>query len=305
MLSLSIGAVSIDLFEVCKQLVSQREQTVQQQILFDLRLPRIIQALTAGAGLSLAGYILQMVTRNPLADPYLFGVSAGASLGAVVVIALASSISLNLTFGALVGALISTFVVLYLAAGNLQQQTQKMVLAGVACAFLFSAISSFILYFATPQAAASVLFWSLGSFANADWLGVKISLISLLLIGFATIGLHRPLLALASGDHSAHSLGVDPSRIRLTMLALCSILTAVLVANCGGIGFVGLMIPHITKMLIKQQNSPILVMLLGGIFMIWVDTLARIAIVAQEIPVGIITAFIGSFFFLILLRRKG
>ncbi|MGL4616052.1 MAG: FecCD family ABC transporter permease, partial [Shewanella sp.] len=296
---------------------------ITQRIVLELRLPRILLAFVAGAGLSLAGSVLQTVTRNPLADPYLFGISSGASFGAVVVITLLNGTGalalpeslfapgiwawlqwISLPIGAFVGALTSVLIVLALAGGGQHGQIERMLLSGVASSFLFGALTSLLLYFASPQATASVIFWSLGSFAKASW---SVLLLPSVVVGGSfgiIVAMRRQINALQAGDETAHTLGVNVANIRLNMLLLCSLITAVLVATCGGIGFVGLMIPHTVRLLLPGRRPLLLIAIVGGLFMVWIDVLARCLLATQELPVGIITAAIGSFFFLLILRRR-
>lgn len=295
---------------------------IAERIIIELRFPRILLAFTAGAGLSIAGSVLQTVTRNPLADPYLFGISSGASFGAVVVLTLFSSSGLaldlsgggsglferyewlSLPLGAFIGAGLSVLMVLSLCGRTMSSQIERMLLSGVAISFMFGALTSLLLYFSSPQAAASVLFWSLGSFAKADW---DTLLLPFAVVSFATVIIllyKRQIMAMRAGDETAHTLGVNVARLRLQMLLLCSLITAILVANCGGIGFVGLMIPHTVRILFPGYFPLLTTALFGGLFMIWIDVLARTLLSHQELPIGIITAVIGSVFFLAILGRK-
>lgn len=290
------------------------QASITERIVLELRLPRILLAFVAGAGLALAGSVLQTVTRNPLADPYLFGISSGASFGAVVVLTLFNQVAvtgdsagllwLGLPLGAFIGASLSVMIVLGLSGLGLNSQVERMLLSGVATSFMFGALSSLLLYFASPQATAAVLFWSLGSFAKASWGSLLLPSLSLIVCVLVILGWKRQLMALKVGDETAHTLGIDVPKLRLGMLLLCSFMTAILVASCGGIGFVGLMVPHIARLLFPSRQPILLTALLGGLFMVWVDVLARCLLGNQELPVGIITAAIGSLFFLLLLRRK-
>ncbi|WP_144210652.1 FecCD family ABC transporter permease [Shewanella donghaensis] len=311
--------------------------SLTQRIVFELRFPRIILAFVAGAGLALAGSVLQTVTRNPLADPYLFGISSGASFGAVLVLSffgsqglvqqwlsessshLASAIlrsgimtndawwswsSLSLPVGAFIGSSLSVLLVLGLSGFGRTSQVERMLLSGVATSFMFGALTSLVLYFSSPQAAASVLFWSLGSFAKASWGGLIIPSVVVSCSILIILAFKRQVVAIQTGDETAHSLGVNVVKIRLAMLILCSLITATLVASCGGIGFVGLMIPHTVRLLYPGQQPIMMTALVGGLFMVWIDVLARCLLGNQELPVGIITAAIGSVFFLFVLRHR-
>lgn len=320
-LAASFGAAEIGVKQVIDAIVGalsgEPSGSVTSRIVMELRLPRILLAFIAGFGLAIAGTVLQTVTRNPLADPYLFGISSGASFGAVLVITLfggASAMSgtlpsslinsISLPIGAFIGAALSVLMVLALCGRAMSTQIERMLLSGVAVSFMFGALTSLLLYFSGPQAAASVLFWSLGSFAKASWIGLSLPLI---IIGLATaiiLLFKRQILAMKAGDETAHTLGINVQRLRLGMLLLCSLITAVLVANCGGIGFVGLMIPHMVRLLLPGRFVLVTTGLVGGVFMIWIDVLARCLLSYQELPIGIITAVIGSLFFLFILATK-
>jgi iron complex transport system permease protein len=259
---------------------------------------------------------LQIVTRNPLADPYLFGISSGATFGAVLVIAVSGFgmgasqgffsgwSQLGITGGAFIGSAVSVLLVISMAGRSVQ--IERMVLAGVATSFMFSAATSLVLYASDPQAASSLLFWSLGSFTRASWDNLSLPFVVLIICFILFSGFTRQLTALLSGDENARSLGVEVQKIRISMLLLTSLLTAILVANTGGIGFVGLMVPHIVRRLFESTGQHIMwiTILFGGVFMVWVDVVSRTILPGHELPIGVITAAIGSVFFLLVMRRK-
>lgn len=325
LLAAGFGAVKLSPAEVWQALTGGSHD-LTSRIVLELRMPRILLAFIAGAGLSLAGAVLQLATRNPLADPYLFGISSGASFGAICVMTLlggsfsglltgsglfASSglladwmTHLSLPVGALLGAALSVLLVFALSGGGGSHQIERILLSGVATSFMFAAFGSMLLYFSEPQAAAAVLFWTLGSFARASWAGLWLPGLAVLAGLFVLLGLKRSLLALLGGDETAHTLGIKVPSLRMGILLLCSVITAILVASCGGIGFVGLMIPHIVRLLMPGVQSFVLTALAGGVFMVWVDVLARTLLDNQELPVGVITSALGSLFFLYVLRRR-
>ncbi|MCG9768210.1 iron ABC transporter permease [Pseudoalteromonas piscicida] len=307
LMALKIGAIDLSWHTVIQAIINFDPNVLQQRVVVELRLPRTLLAMSAGAGLAIAGLILQTVTRNPLADPYLFGISSGASFGVVVLIALfGAQSSLMMSGAAFVGSLLSILLLLFVANRNALQQVETMLLAGVALSFLFSAFTSLLLYWSDPQAISAILFWNLGSFARASWQWLWLPCLVVLLSFITLLVMRRPLNALLLGDESATTLGVNVGRVRIGMLLLSSLLTAVLVAACGGVGFVGLMIPHIVRFFISQAKVIGLVAtaLCGSLLMLWVDVLSRTLIDNQELPVGVITAAIGSAFFLALLMFK-
>jgi len=311
LLSICFGAADIsfsDVFAIIYRVFGGEAEVdaIKERIVLELRFPRIILAFLAGAGLSLSGAVLQTVTRNPLADPYLFGISSGASFGAVLVIASvgAASSMVSITGGAFLGGALSVLLVVSLA--GMGVQIERMLLAGVAVQFMFSSATSLVLYLSDPQAAASLLFWILGSFTRASWDNLLLPFVVITFCLVVFLAFTRPLRAILAGDESAKSLGVEVYRLRIGMLLLSSLLTATLVASCGGIGFVGLMVPHIVRRILINQSQYILIgsAIFGGIFMIWVDVLARMLMENSELPVGVITAAMGSMFFLLVLKRR-
>ncbi|WP_440055346.1 FecCD family ABC transporter permease [Pseudoalteromonas sp. T1lg65] len=307
LLALKLGAITIEWQAVFGSLWDYQTQDLAHKVIVELRLPRALLAMSAGAGLAVAGLILQTVTRNPLADPYLFGISSGASFGVVLLITLfGAQSSLIMSGGAFIGSLLAIVLLLAVAHTSALRQVESMLLTGVALSFLFSAFTSLLLYWNDPQAISAIIFWSLGSFSRADWQWLGLPIGAVLAAVMVLLIMRRPLTALLMGDESATALGINVNRLRISMLLLSSLLTAVLVAACGGIGFVGLMVPHIVRFFVSQAKlaGVLSVALLGALLMLWVDVLSRILIENQELPIGVITAAIGSVFFLSLLILK-
>jgi len=279
---------------------------VYQKIIWEIRLPRILMAFLTGAGLSITGAILQSVTRNPLADPYLFGISSGAALGAVLAISVFSSGIISVTFGALSGGIFSVILMLTLA-GRAVLQVERLLLSGVAVSFMLGAFTSLIIYYSDPDTASTLLFWMMGSFSNSQWQDLLLPAISIT-IGFILFLIYRSWIgAIQAGDEGAFTLGIPVNQLRLMMLIICSVITAILVAQVGGIGFVGLMIPHISRYIVGSTLHKVLFMCvtIGGSFMLWVDVVAHSLIPDQVLPVGIVTAAIGSLFFFLILKSRG
>lgn len=310
--ALTIGAADLTFNQVLLSLFGNVDEagTVAHSIIWQLRMPRSILAFIAGSGLAMSGLILQTITRNPLADPYLFGISSGASFGVVIVMTLTGvGFGFYLSFAAFAGSLLAIGLLLLIAGFNRHQQVESMLLAGVALNFLFSSFTSLMLYLSDPQAVSAILFWTLGSFSRAHWDLLWLPCLVVVICLGLMLAKQRQLNAVLLGDEGAVTLGVNVNRLRISMLLLSSILTASIVALCGGIGFVGLMIPHIVRFFIGQGGrlSLIITALVGGVFMLWVDIASRVILDNQELPIGIITAAIGSLFFLVLLyvrKRK-
>ncbi|TPH15733.1 FecCD family ABC transporter permease [Litorilituus lipolyticus] len=304
--ALSYGAADISFSDVWQSFFPEqtKETGFIDRIIWELRMPRAILAFLAGCGLAISGLILQTVTRNPLADPYLFGISSGASLGVVMLITFTGGMFTGLApIAAFIGSLLAMVMLMLIAGRRQSQQVESMLLAGVALSFLFSSITNLLLYHTDPQAVTAVLFWTLGSFSRAQWENLLFPTIVISVCITIMLAYRRQLNAMLLGDESATTLGINVNRFRLIMLLLSSLITATLVSMCGGIGFVGLMIPHIVRFFISQGSmyGILLTALVGGIFMLWVDILSRTVLENQELPVGVITAATGSLFFLTLL----
>jgi len=308
--ALNSGSADVDLWQSLMAITgidnSAVIDPVQLQIIGQLRLPRVILAMCAGAGLAMAGVVLQTLTRNPLADPFLFGLSSGASLGAVISLVLLGSHILSMTSGAFIGAMASVFLVTLLAGNIRHASVERLLLSGVAVSFMLGALTSLILYLSEPDAVSKMLFWMLGSFSAASWSMLTFPVVALLLCGGIFLVFSNYFNAMLSGEETALTLGIDVSRFRFFMLLICSLLTAVIVANCGGIGFVGLMIPHIVRKLVgaRTQNVLLYSALIGASFMLWVDLLARNLMENQIVPIGVLTSILGSFFFFVILKIK-
>lgn len=281
----------------------------QGQIVWLIRLPRVLLAFVVGAGLATVGVVMQAAVRNPLADPYILGLSSGASVGAagVLIAGWGGLGGASLSVAAFVAAL-ATFVVVYaLARYRGRLMPVRLILAGVAVYYVCSAATSFIVLRADDLGGVqAVLFWLSGSLAGAKWSFLGIPTATLVAGTVLLLLQARPLNALLVGDETAATLGVDVQRLRRRLLVLAALLTGVMVAVSGAIGFVGLLIPHMVRLVMGSDHRRVLPVaaLSGGIFLIWVDVLARMLIQPTELPIGIVTAFFGAPFFLWLLRRR-
>lgn len=315
-LSLAFGAAKVELDQVLSILgrhlfgiaVETPVSVGQDSIVWQLRAPRVLLGALVGAGLALVGTVLQAVTRNPLADPHLLGVSSGAAFGAVVVVLYLGEFAglLSLPLAAFVGALASMLLVLAIASRSGRLESDRLLLAGVAVSFVMMAASNLLLYLGNPHAASSVLFWMLGGLGLARWELLWLPALCLALALAVLLGLGRALNALMAGEQSAVSLGLEPRRVRLLAFVVASLLTGVLVSLSGAIGFVGLMLPHVARFLVGAEHRRLLPVaaLLGALFLVWVDVAARTWLAPQDLPIGIVTAAIGGVFFVALLRRR-
>lgn len=279
-------------------------------IVLQIRLPRTLAAFVVGAGLSMIGVAMQALVRNPLAEPYVLGISGGASAGAslfymgLIPTFIASLIDISLA--AFLGALLAISVVYLVARSGGRLSVSRLLLAGVALAAFMAAVSAFVT-FASPDAnkTRAVLFWLMGSFHQITWSELPLASIVTLGGGVILFGLARPLDALLSGEEPARSLGVRVERLKKLLIVLSALVTGVLVSISGAIGFVGLIIPHSIRSVFGISHRWVLPgsFLAGGIFMVLADTLSQIVLPGQQLPVGIVTALCGVPFFLILLRR--
>jgi len=277
-------------------------------IVWDIRLPRVLLAGAVGAGLALVGAVLQATMRNPLADPYVLGISAGASFGAVIVFVGIGGATLGLTTGAFGGAMVAFLAVVVLGAGrSVRIDPARIVLAGVAVASLFDAATSLLIIAAAdPAGTRGILYWLLGSLAGATWSDLAIAVPLLAVALGLMLAQGRALNAMAIGDDDAAAVGVEVARVRWVLLVTSALLTGALVAVSGAIGFVGLLLPHATRLLVGRDHRLLLpaTALAGATFLIWVDTFARTAFDPQEIPVGVATALIGAPAFAYVLWRR-
>ncbi|MDO5029372.1 MAG: iron ABC transporter permease [Corynebacterium sp.] len=279
-------------------------------IVWKLRAPRGVLAAIVGAGLAVSGVAMQTLVRNPLADPYLLGISAGAGAGATAVIifgAFAGTPIAPLTVGALLGALAATLAVGAFARAGGGLTPLRLVLSGVVLSAAFSALSSFLVFAGPdPRAAQSVMFWMLGSVASATWQRTLLPLVVLAIVLIFFLIKARHLDALATGDSTAAAVGIDVPRLRKQIFVAQAILVGTLVAVSGGIGFVGLVIPHVTRILVGAAHRVVLPIaaLFGGLFLVWVDILARVVGGAQEMPLGVVTGLVGAPLFLYLMSRS-
>lgn len=273
-------------------------------IVWELRMPRVLAAGAVGAGLAVCGAIMQAVLRNPLADPYLLGLSSGASFGAVLVIVLGFSIALPLAaFGGALGALALTLVL----AGAIGRMTSsRTILAGVAVSAALGALTSLVIFWsATGDSYREILGWLLGSLAGSTWSTTTLALVALVLVGAPLMLSAGTLDAFAFGDRAAASLGISVERTRWILLAATALLTGCLVAVSGSIGFIGLVVPHAVRLIVGSRHRLLLPLaaVSGAIVLIWADTLARTMFDPRELPVGVVTALIGAPLFGILLLR--
>ena len=314
-LSVAMGTVTVPLGRVWAVVVARTVgdptsvPALDAQIVWELRAPRVLLAAVVGACLGVCGAVLQAMVRNPLADPYMLGVSSGASLGAVAVVGLGVGGSLAATLGttgaAFVGAGAVTVAVFVLAQRSGLLSDTRLILAGVAVGYLATAATSLVQLNVDPASLRGILFWLMGSLAGATWSDLGLPTVVMLVVVARLLTRARDLNALAAGDDDAVALGVDVARLRIELLVTTSLLTAVTVAVAGGIGFVALMVPHAVRLVVGADHRRLLptAMVTGALFLVLVDLATRTVDRPNEYPVTVLTAALGAPFFLWLLRR--
>lgn len=312
-LGAAIGETAIPLDTVAKTVANRLWgagyplEPIDEGIVWSYRLSRAVVAACCGAALSLSGVVLQSLLRNCLADPYLLGISAGASTGAVSVAILGVGAGfLTLPMGAFAGALVA-FALVSLLAMKAGRGTAAIILAGVAGSQLFNALTSFIVTkAATAEQARGIMFWLLGNLSGVRWPDAWLA-IPATLAGFVVCLWHaRALDAFTFGAESAASLGISVRRTHFTLVGVSAMMTAVMVSIVGSIGFVGLVIPHAARMMVGVRHGVLLpaAALIGAVFMIGADILSRILITGQVLPIGVITALVGAPAFAFILGQK-
>ncbi|WP_206679706.1 FecCD family ABC transporter permease [Rhizobium changzhiense] len=311
-LAVSIGEIAIPLATTAEAVSNRLFGTnfelsrIHQGIVWDYRLSRALVAASIGASLSLSGAILQALLRNPLAEPYVLGISAGASTGAVCVMILGFGYGvLGLSSGAFIGAVIAFLLVGILATG-VGGTGERIILCGVAGSQLFNALTSYIVTTsANAEQARGILFWLLGSLSGVRWPDVYLS-VPIALTGFVICMAHvRALDAFAFGTDAAASLGIAVRRVQIVLFAMTAAMTASVVSMVGSIGFVGLVIPHAARFLVGPAHRRLLpaTALGGAIYMIGADIVSRIIIPQQILPIGVVTALFGAPAFAVILYR--
>jgi iron complex transport system permease protein len=278
-------------------------------IVWLVRMPRVLLGAAVGAGLAMTGVALQALVRNVLADPFILGITSGASTGAAATILFGIGAAVgasSLTASAFVGALIATGILFLLARVGGRITSIRLLLAGVTIGYVLSAATSFLIFASdTPEGARAVLFWLLGSLSLARWSSVGIAIVIVIAALAALVLWARRFDALAVGDDTARALGVSPVRFRVQALAVVSLAVGAVVAVSGGIGFVGLIVPHVARLCVGGAHRRVypVAALIGAVFLVWADVCARIAFAPRELPLGVVTAVVGTPLLVILIRR--
>ena len=314
LLSLTVGTVSISWVEALRAVVGSSSTTQIDTILFDIRLPRILLAIFVGAVLATTGAVMQGLFRNPLADPSLIGVSSGASVGASLMIVTAGGfiqggalVGLSLvSIGAFVGGFTATLLVYRLATSGMGTSVTTMLLAGIAIGALAGALNSLLSYFSDNDMLRQISLWQMGNLSGASWLKVSImGVVAILLMGLFPRD-SRALNALLLGESEARHLGINVQRVKRRLIVLTALGVGVSVAVAGLVGFVGLIMPHIIRLMIGPDHRWLIPAsgLAGAILLVVADSLARVVVIPSELPTGILTAILGAPFFVALLLQQ-
>ena len=316
LIGISVGAVfvhtstvwGIILNKFSPDLVEQTWSKGREAIVWDIRFPRTLLAIMVGSGLAIVGASLQSVTRNLLADPHLLGISSGGAFGAILAL-LHTGLFIGLLtvpLLAFLGALFATFIVLMVSRFTSSTSADRLVLAGVAVSFIIMSCANILIFLGDPKATHTVVFWMLGGLGLAQWNQLIYPLIVLLICGLWLFSQARELNAMTVGDETASTLGINVTKFRFIVFVVCALITGVMVAFSGIIGFVGLMVPHIVRMFVGGDYFRVLSLsaLLGAIFLLWADIAARTIMPPEDMPIGIVTGLVGGIFFVWLLRRK-
>ncbi len=315
-IAVSVGAIAVPLETVWGILINKiAPDTVQQDwsngreaIVWNIRFPRAILACFVGAGLAIVGASLQAVTRNPLADPHLLGISAGGAFGAIMAL-LHTGLFIGLLtvpLMAFAGSLGATLIVLAVSQFASATSADRLVLAGVAVSFIVMSAANVLIFLGDPRATHTVVFWMLGGLGLAQWDQLIYPAIILFGCGTYLWLKSETLNAMTVGDETATTLGIPVARFRLTVFVIGALITGVMVAFSGIIGFVGLMIPHIVRLIVGGDYRWLLPVsaLCGAIFLVWADIIARTIMAPDDMPIGIVTGLIGGIFFVWLLRMR-
>lgn len=322
LLSASIGQVEIPLLDTFKILMDRlfhvklagyaEIPSAYFNVVWMIRFPRALIAAAVGIGLSLCGIVMQAAVENPLADPYILGISSGATLGATFALMVGVGTlpligQASVSASAFAGALLASFLVLFFANIGGHATGAKLVLSGTVINSMFSAFSNIMIYFANDaQALQNITFWIMGSTASATWSKVPAILVIVALTALFFLTQSNTLNLMLMGEEAATTLGINLTFWRRVYLIIASLITGILVSGCGMIGFVGLVIPHISRAIFGANHRVLTpyTILFGGIFMVLTDLLSRSLVSGSEVPVGIITAALGAPVFLYMLLKK-
>ena len=312
-LSVKFGSVDVTVSEIMHEIgimmsTGNPGDSANSMILWQIRIPRTIFAALCGMGLSLCGMVLQTMTRNDLADPYVLGVSSGASTGAVIAIIWGWFMffgNYNVSAGAFIGAAVSTFVVT-MAAGR-SSNPIRLVLVGMGVSAMFSALTMMIIYGAKHEAQVrSAMFWLLGSLSGIQWKDLLVITVTVFVMAFIVWAVRADLDLMLLGEGEAEYLGINMKRMQLFVIILSSAVVALLVSKAGIIGFVGLITPHMARAVCGPTHGKLVVFssVIGALVMVWADVLSRALFAPEEVPIGVLTSIVGAPIFLWIVTHR-
>lgn len=314
LISIALGAANISPLDALKiiavKITGGKSDSIYEKIILDIRLPRVILSALVGMGLGVSGAAFQGLFKNPMADPYVLGISSGAALGATISIILKLEYVglLGTTTMAFIGAFLSLILVYNIAKIGRKVPTTTLLLSGIAVNFLFSAIISLAMIL-HKESMDRIIFWTMGSFGAASYNQIIVLTPIIIIVTAYLIINNRKLNIMSVAEESAYTLGVDGEKVKKRIILLSSLLVATIVSISGIIGFVGLIIPHIARILAGANHRELIPFsaILGGLFLIICDTLARNIMPPTELPVGVITSIFGAPYFIYLLwkRKRG
>ncbi len=314
----NVGTLKIPILETYKILLEKvfhleaTTDATYSGVIWQIRLPRVLLGLVIGAGLALCGVVMQAIVQNPLADPFLLGISSGGYFGATIFIILGGSAigiisGMGLTLMAFLGALGASIAVLFLASYKSKMTTTKLILSGTIINAACTAAANFIIAVSgTDSTISRITYWTMGSLSSAKWDSLILPAAAVAICSLFFLTQYRPLNAMLQGDDTAVTLGINIHFYRRLYIVVVALLTGILVSTCGIIGFVGLIIPHIARALIGANHRRLILVsiLTGAIFLMGVDALARTIMDKVELPIGIFTALVGAPFFAYIMIRK-
>lgn len=303
--STTVAKILLSKLPLMDSLFSHSWSNVEESIILQIRLPRVLLGVLVGSALAVAGAAMQGLFKNPMADPYVIGISSGAAFGATIAVVLGVSGIFSVPLLAFIGAIFSAFLVYSIARTDGQMQIETLLLSGIAVAIFFSALTSFFMYVAGENL-HQIVFWIMGGLWARSWDHVRVSFAPIIIGIMGIYVFARDLNVMQLGEESASHLGIETEQVKKILLALSSLIAGVAVSMSGIIGFVGLIIPHTVRLIVGPDYRILIPAsaLLGAIFLIFADSIARTIISPAELPVGIITAFFGAPFFIYLLRRR-
>lgn len=312
-ISVTIGSYDMtitDVYRIIATGILNPGDTTADLVVWNVRLPRIMMGVLAGAGLGICGAVLQAVLRNPLASPFTLGIASAATFGASLAIILSAGFvdgAYLVVINAFIFTLLSSFIIYGLAYAK-KFTPGAIIMAGIAISYLFGAMTSFLQYIGTADALQQVVFWTMGSLGKANWFAIEIVTVILVITIPILLWYAMDLNVMGSGDEAAKSMGVDITRVRIVTLVITSLITAGIICFTGTIGFVGLVGPHMCRMIIGPDHRFLIPAsgIMGALVLVSADAVARTLFAPQVIPIGIMTSFIGvPFFIYLFVKRRG